>query len=244
MLPKHIFFDLDDTLTPSRTPMTLEHTRLFVDLCNRRDVIVVSGAQESQMKKQLPPDASGLYYILSQNGNHAIGKDATTLWKEGFSHKQVEAIMSFIQRIHDELRLEVKDENNLVENRGSQISYSLIGHDEDRAVKKAFDPGGPKRKAILAEHKTDVEQLRAEGIEVTVGGTTCLDIFLLGKNKGFHVPRLIEHEGWTKEESLYVGDALEPGRNDESVIGVIPTHQVKDPDDTFTFIQNNLLAQR
>jgi phosphomannomutase len=239
-MPKHVFFDLDDTLTPSRTAMTPDHTQLFVGLCKQKDVIVVSGAEESQMKKQLPLESAGLYFALSQNGNHATDKQGAVLWSEEFTPEQVGAIDGFIKTIHDGLALDVRDENDLVEYRGSQISYSLIGHNEAREIKKSFDPDGGKRKAILAGHSHDVERLRSLGIEITVGGTTCLDIFLLGKNKGFHIPRLIEHEGWSKEDSLYVGDALEKGRNDESVIGVIPTHAVKDPDDTFVFIKQML----
>jgi phosphomannomutase len=238
---KHLFFDLDDTLTPSRTAMRSEHIPLFIELCKKKDVVVVSGAQESQMRKQIPSEASGLYYLLTQNGNRAIAKDGTILWSEQFTPTQEEAIYAFIKTVHDELALNIKDENNLVEHRGSQISYSLIGHDEDRAVKKAFDPDAAKRKAILAAHKSNVDQLRELGVEITAGGTTCLDIFLLGKNKGFHVPRLIESQGWSKEDSLYVGDALAPGRNDESVIGVIPTHAVANPDETFYFIGHELL---
>ena len=48
--------------------------------------------------------------------------------------------------------------------------------------------------------------------------------------------------GWNKEECLYVGDALFPGGNDAVVVGVVPTHQIKDPDDTFRFIKENLLS--
>lgn len=241
-MPKHVFFDLDDTLTPSRTMMKAEHVSLFLQLCSAKDAIVVSGAEESQIRKQLPSEASGRYFVLSQNGNHAIGKDGAVLWSEAFSPEQVSEIYAFIKKIHDELALTVRNEDDLIENRGSQISYSLIGHNEERPIKKAFDPDGSKRKAILAAHAVDVEHLRSTGIEITVGGTTCLDIFLLGRNKGFHVPRLIGHEGWSKADSLYVGDALEPGRNDESVIGVVPTHAVENPDDTFRFIEQNLLS--
>ena len=239
--PKHIFFDLDDTLTPSRTLMKAEHVPLFVGLCKEKDVVVVSGAQESQMKKQLPPEATGLYFLLTQNGNRALAKDGSLLWSEQFTRAQETAIYAFIKKVHDEIGLLVRDENNLVEHRGSQISYSLIGHDEDRQTKRTFDPHATKRKEILAAHSEDVASLKSLGVEVTIGGTTCLDLFLLGKNKGFHVPRLIEYLGWKKEDSIYIGDALEPGRNDESMIGVIPTHAVKDPDETFSFIQSDLL---
>ncbi len=239
-MKKHIFFDLDDTLTPSRTPMNTEHVSLFLKLCNTHDVIVISGAQESQMVKQLPQESAGHLYRLTQNGNHAVAPDGTVLWSEKFTPAQEEAVLAFIRTIHDELKLDVKDENDLVENRGSQISYSLIGHNEEREVKKAFDPDASKRKAILASHAAGVDYLKEMGIEITAGGTTCLDIFLLGKNKGFHVANLIEKKGWNKEEAVYVGDAIEPGRNDESVIGVIDTHPVRDPNDTFIFIQQML----
>ena len=51
----------------------------------------------------------------------------------------------------------------------------------------------------------------------------------------------IGYINWKKEDCLYVGDALFPGGNDETVIGIVPTHAVKDPDDTFRFIESNLL---
>ncbi len=58
-MPSHIFFDLDDTLTPSRSPMKPEHIPLFLELCGKKDVIVISGAQESQMVQQLPTESAG-----------------------------------------------------------------------------------------------------------------------------------------------------------------------------------------
>ena len=228
-MPKHFFFDLDGTLTPSRSSMLEEHVPLFETLCNAYDVIVVSGAQESQMRKQLP-EKGARYYMLTQNGNHALAPDNTLLWSEQFTEAQRSAAMSFIDTVRSEIKLEVSDEDDLVEDRGSQISYSLIGHEEKSELKRAFDPDGSKRREILGRHILGIEILSDAGIEVTVGGTTCLDMFLRGKNKGYHVNRLIERNGWDKNECLYIGDALAPGMNDESVVGVIPTKAVKDPD--------------
>jgi len=240
-MPKHLFFDLDETLTPSRSMMLSAHVPLFEAICRIRDVIVVSGAQESQMSKQLPPQTEDCtYFMLTQNGNHAIAPDRSVLWSERFKSDQTALVLEFIRLIHDELALSVSNEADLVEIRGSQISYSLVGHNERLEVKKAFDPHGSKRREILARRFSDVQKLTENGIEITVGGTTCLDIYLLGKNKGFHVPRLIEQMAWQKNDSLYFGDALEPGRNDESVIGVIPTQAVSGPDETFESIAKML----
>jgi phosphomannomutase len=239
---KHIFFDLDGTLTRSRTLMTDAHRPIFKELCETKDVIVVTGGQVSQIRKQVPETLDGMYYALSQSGNHAVSKDGTVLWSERFSAEQEAAIHELIKKIRDELKLKVKDENDLVEDRGSQISYSLIGHHEDVSKKEAFDPGAKKRLAILEKHEADVDNLRTIGADVRPGGTTTFDFTVAGKHKGFNITRLIKHEGWGKDECVYVGDALFPGGNDETVIGVIATQPVKDANETFDFIRNKVLS--
>jgi len=217
------------------------HQEILKKLCARKDVVVVTGGQISQIRKQVPPSFDGQYFALSQSGNHAIAKNGEILWSERFTDGQKAAILSLVKVIHDEVAIPVIDENDLVEDRGSQISYSLLGHHEDTAKKEAFDPGAKKRLHILAEHKAEVEKLRIAGADVRPGGTTTFDFTIAGKDKGFNILRLIRHEGWKKEDCIYIGDALFAGGNDETVIGVIPTHAVKDPDDTFDFVKANLL---
>jgi phosphomannomutase len=236
-MPKHIFFDLDNTLMLSRTVMAEKHQILFKKLCDARDVIVVSGAQESQIRNQIPESIGAHFYVLGQTGNQAIDENGKQIWKEQFSAEQTSATLELIEKIKREMNLTVKDPDDLVEERGAQISYSPIGHHETLEKKYAFDPGAKKRREILTEHADDVRKLQEAGVDVVPGGTTCFDFFLAGKTKGFNVARLIEHEGWKKEDSVYVGDALFPGGNDETVIGVIPTHPVKDPDETFEFVE-------
>ncbi|PIR84023.1 hypothetical protein COU18_01280 [Candidatus Kaiserbacteria bacterium CG10_big_fil_rev_8_21_14_0_10_51_14] len=240
-MPKHFFFDLDGTLTRSRTLMAAAHQELFDKLCREKNVVVITGGQLSQIRKQIPSRFDGMYIVLSQSGNHAIEKNGEILWSERFTQEQKDGILALIRKIHDDVRLPVKDENDLVEDRGSQISYSLIGHHEDVSKKEAFDPGAQKRLAILAKHAEGVEELRKTGADVRPGGTTTFDFTIAGKHKGFNIRRLIEKKDWKKEDCVYVGDALFPGGNDETVIGVIPTHAVRDPNETFDFVKNNLL---
>ncbi|OGG73955.1 hypothetical protein A3A40_03505 [Candidatus Kaiserbacteria bacterium RIFCSPLOWO2_01_FULL_54_20] len=235
-MPKHFFFDVDKTLTPSRSPMLEDHRPLFAALCKKVDVIAVSGAKESQIRTQITSVFDGQYFVLAQSGNHVVDKSGTILWKEEMNETQVGAVTAFIEMIRAELNLRVKDENDLVENRGSQISYSLIGHHEDLAKKYAFDPDASLRLDILKRHAEDVRALERSGAEVKTGGTTTLDFFPLGKNKGRNIARFIEHLGWIREDCIYVGDALFPGGNDETVVGVIPTRPTRDHNDTFAYI--------
>ncbi len=58
-----------------------------------------------------------------------------------------------------------------------------------------------------------------------------------GRNKGYNIKRLIEHEGWDASECLYFGDSLFPGGNDETMIGVIDTVPVRDHRHTYELLR-------
>lgn len=230
---RHVFFDLDGTLTRSRTTITGEMKKTLRALMDSgRDVIVVSGAQKSRLDEQ--GDHFPCIY-LAQNGNHAydlqVGKD---IWQDELSLAEKNEIMAHIRSIPRTWA--VKDENDLIEDRGSQISYSLLGHHEDIGKKEAFDPGGTKRTALLKQYP-----LVSDAVEVKIGGTTTFDYFKKGRTKGHNVARYIEMHQWKKEECVYVGDALFPGGNDEAVVGVIDVQQVGGPEETLRFIQSILL---
>ena len=239
---KHLFFDLDKTLTVSRTPMPPAHQALFDALCAQKDVVVVTGGNAPQIREQVTPRFDGRYYMLAQSGNNAIDKSGTELWNDILGPEQVEAIMHFIEALKRQFSLKVRDPNDLVENRGAQISYSVIGFHEDAEKKYAFDPDDSRRQAALRALPEEYAALTDAKVEVVPAGTTTFNFVALGKDKGFNIKRFVEREGWKKDECIYVGDALFKGGNDESVIGVIATRAVKDPDETFDFIKNEVLS--
>ena len=243
MNEKHIFFDLDNTLTPSKSLILPEHAVILKRMCERADVIVVSGHGAQDIKKHLRPELDGLYHILGQNGNRAETRDGRVLWNRSLSKEQKDAILAFIAKARKNLNLKVQDESDIVEDRDSQIAFSLIGHHEAHDKKDAFDPGGKKRGELLKNFAEDVKALEKSNVEVRIGGTTNLDFFEYGKNKGFNVPAFIDEMKWDKNDCIYIGDALFPGGNDETVIGKIPTHAVTDYRETYTYIEG-LLASK
>jgi HAD superfamily hydrolase (TIGR01484 family) len=220
---KHLFFDLDDTVTLSRSRIEDEMYVLMKALPH--DLVIISGAQSTQIRTQvgdLP------VYVLGQNGNEAIAPDGTLLWEERLTDEHAMHINEHISRVRAYTTHEVLNEEDLVEHRGSQISYSLIGHNEHIDKKKAFDPDRVFRQSLLEK-----EPLISEHVEVKIGGTTCLDYFIKGRHKGFNVKRLIDHMNWNASDAVYYGDALVPGGNDEAVIGVIDTILVQNHRDTY-----------
>lgn len=226
---KHLFFDLDDTVTLTRTPMEDSIYELYKSLTH--DIIVISGATAEQIAhqtKNLP------FYKLGQNGNHAISPTGEVFWDEPLTEIQTKIIQDHIERLKSQHELKVNNESDLVEHRGAQISYSLIGHHEEVAKKKLCDPDRSLRLKLLS-----LEPLDHDEVEVKIGGTTCFDYFPKGRHKGFNVKRLIEHRGWNADECIYFGDALVPGGNDEAVIGVIETFPVLNHLHTYEILQKH-----
>lgn len=233
---RHIFFDLDKTLTKSRSLMLPEHQKLFKALAEKKDVVIVTGGMESQILKQIPPELRPHYFMLSQQGNHAEDKNGKILWQERVTPEQENIVREVHEVFKRDTGLRTTDDTDFFENRGSIIATTYVGFHADRAIKYAYDPDASKRLALLARHPDLVQKLDAAGLTAMPAGTTTIDFILKGKNKGYNVARLIDTMGWKKEDCIYIGDALFPGGNDESVIGVIDTKQVADPDETFRFV--------
>ena len=217
---QHLFFDLDNTLTRSRSPITPKMRERLESLT--KDIVVISGAKVEQIRLQLENLEC---FVMGQNGNHTVfGEDE--LWHDTLKPDKVIEIMDHISSLPR--TWDVPDENDLLENRGCQISYSIYGHHAPVHEKEQFDPDQSKRKALL-----EACPLVSDSVEVKIAGTTTLDYTRKGRHKGYHIARLIEHLGWNKDECLYFGDSLFPGGNDETVIGVIDTEEVQDPFDTY-----------
>lgn len=240
-MPKHFFFDLDNTLTRSKSHIEPAHENILFALTERADVIVVSGHPQKDIREHLKKRLDGRYYILAQNGNFAQMPDGKILWERTLTDVQVRAIHAFIEKARKHVALPVKDEGDIVEDRGCQVSYSLIGHHENQDIKDAFDPDHAKRKKLLEDMSDDVARLEKEAsVEIKIGGTTVLDFIEKGKTKGYNITEFIKTLDWKKENCVYVGDALFSGGNDETVIGVIPTKPIKDYRETYTYLQSVL----
>ena len=234
---RHIFFDLDGTLARSRTPISDEHVLLFLELTQHFNVLVTSGTAAEKMRSRLP---QGTYWLFAENGNVAYDETGALLWRHALSPQQKELVFSLIEGMKKYLDLEVLDEYDLVEDREVQIAYSLIGHNENLEKKEAFDPNGEKRRLLLKVFHADVEFLKKSGVEVRIGGTTTLDFIPLLHNKATNIIELMEKKGWKGRDTLYVGDALYSGGNDEVMIGVVDTKTVKNPAETFDLIRSIL----
>ncbi len=229
---KHLFFDLDKTIAPSREPILQDMYDLLLGL--QTDIIIVSGQLTNKIawqSNQLPAIRMG------QNGNHAETTDGNLLWYTPLTEQEQQEILEHIRKI-TELLDEVPNENYVpIENRGAQITFSPIGNQAPVEMKRVYDPDRTIREDLLKK-----VPFISETLSVMIGGSTSLDYVNKTRCKGANVTRLIEHKSWNKAECVYFGDGLYPGGNDESVIGIIDTIPVRDHLETYEIITREFIS--
>lgn len=216
---KHLFFDLDGTICESREKISRLMLKTLWNIDLTHDIVIVSGAEKERMVSQLRGFQCPL---LAQSGND------THLWKRTLNANDRKKIIAHIRKIVGEVTKE-----DMIDDRGCQISLSLVGHRAPIELKKTFDPTGQIRTKILKEKPFINNKL-----ECRIAGTTCLDYTRKDGTKGKNIERFINHLGWNKKDCVYFGDKLYRGGNDESVIGVIEVVPVKNPEDLLEKLKN------
>lgn len=228
MLKKHIIFDLDNTLTESRGVIKPDMASAIGSLVfSGKDVVVITGAQKHRADIQLGDTPNII--LMTQCGNMCAH------WENKLSDRQKDKILHHIYSIKTSypfLFEDVKHED-LIEDRGCAVVFSLAGHHAASDIKKEYDPHGVRRQKIL-QNLPFIEK----DIKVQIGGTTSFDYAL--RTKGQNLDLFIKVNDWDKKDCLYVGDALFENGNDSSVIGIMDTQNTSGPDRTLEIIKDIL----
>ncbi len=242
-----VAFDLDDTLAPSKSPLDPAMARLLVDLLAVRDVCIISGGQfgqfQSQVIDRLPVEESAVFsrlHLMPTCGTQYYlyqGGAWVQQYAENLTAEERDAALAAVEGEARRLGFwEPKTWGPILEDRGSQITFSALGQSAPVDAKKAWDPGGEKKNALRA-----AVQLLLPGLEVRSGGSTSIDITRRGIDKAYGMTKLAELTGIPFDEMLFVGDRLDPDGNDFPVIALgIPTHAVTGWEDTARFVEGFL----
>jgi HAD superfamily hydrolase (TIGR01484 family) len=122
----------------------------------------------------------------------------------------------------------------IVEDRGTQITFTPNGQLAPVELKKKFDPTRTKREKIVA----DIGPMLPE-VDLLINGVSSIDVVSKGCNKAFGLCRFLDSKGFQKSDMLFLGDAIFPGGNDYSVYEVgIETVNVKGPEETYSVLQS------
>lgn len=239
MHPKIFVFDLDGTLTKSKTKITTAMGRLLSQLLAEERVAVISGADMKQFFIQLLsgiPKSANLknLYLLPVNGGELweFKNKWRAVYRNPLSTHERKIIAQALCRAYEEFKPK-KIYGSAIQNRGAQVTLSLLGADAPLSMKLKFDPKQKKRKKIVANF------LRfTKGFEAVIGGTTSIDVVKKGMGKPAGIQKLISYLHLKKQDVLFVGDAVYPYGNDYAVkLFGVRTLKVNSPMETAKIIK-------
>jgi phosphomannomutase len=240
-MKKLVVFDLDGTLAQSKSALDAEMATLLGKLLEIIKVGVISGGDWPQFEKQVLRKLGGddrlqNLSILPTCGTkfYKYERKWVKLCSEDFTTEQKAKITSALNEAIEQSGLKTdKLWGDVIEDRGSQITFSALGQQAPLEEKAKWDPDFSKRKRI----KAILEPL-IPGFTVRLGGSTSIDITKPGIDKAYGIRKLRDTLGIAIEEMIFVGDALFPGGNDYPAkeAGVVCI-QVTDPDETKRVIE-------
>ncbi len=240
-MKKLIVFDLDGTLAQSKASIDAEMAGLLDKLLDTIKAAIISGGDWPQFEKQvlshLGKDANLMNLsILPTCGTkfYQYENDWQKVYAEDFTGEQKEKIIDSLNMAIDQSGMKAeKAWGEVIEDRGSQITYSALGQGAPLEAKKKWDPDFTKRKKI----KALLDPLIGD-FSLRIGGSTSIDITKPGIDKAYGIRKLRDILGIAIEEMVFVGDALFPGGNDYPAkeAGVVSI-RVRDPEDTKRVIE-------
>ncbi|MBN9190378.1 MAG: HAD-IIB family hydrolase [Microbacterium sp.] len=242
-----VAFDLDDTLAPSKAAIDPRIGALLVALAEKVEVAIISGGQlaqfETQVVDRLPAASTAVrsrIHLLPTCGTqyYRIDEDGIrTVYAHTLSDDEKARALAAVEEEARRLGLwESETWGPILEDRGSQITFSALGQRAPLEAKLAWDPTGERKNALRA-----AVALRIPDLEVRSGGSTSVDITHRGIDKAYGMQRLVEQTGIPLDEMLFVGDRLDPDGNDYPVLALgVACHAVTGWEDTAAFLDDLL----
>jgi HAD superfamily hydrolase (TIGR01484 family) len=232
-LPLLVAFDLDDTLAASKSPLDPAMAERLTTLLGLVPVCVISGGQFAQFSTQVVerlPDASPAHlerlHLMPTCGTQYYrftDSEWTKVYAQDLGDDEKSRALAAVESEARRLGFwEAETWGPILEDRGSQITFSALGQSAPVEAKAAWDPTGEKKNTLRAA----VQELLPD-LEVRSGGSTSVDITRRGIDKAYGIGKLSQLTGIRLTDMLFIGDRLDPEGNDYPVLALgVPTRAV------------------
>jgi HAD superfamily hydrolase (TIGR01484 family) len=239
---KLIMFDLDGTLSKSKCPLDPDMEDLLQKLIERKKVAIISGGGYPQFQTQVlnafPRNENFTnLFLMPTSGTRLYSWRGT--WNEQYAehlspHEKEKIMISLNAALKQAGHVQpAKVYGPIIEDRGSQITFSAIGQQAPVEEKAQWDPTRAKREAIVSYLQPKIPEF-----DVRIGGSTSIDITKKGVNKAFGIRKLEEVLHLSPDDIVFVGDTLFPGGNDYPAKATgVDCISVKNPEETKQLIK-------
>jgi HAD superfamily hydrolase (TIGR01484 family) len=240
-----IAFDLDGTLALSKSKLSESMGRLLSELLKIVQVCVISGGTFKQFEDNLFPalpsdaDLERLHILPTSGTRYYRFQDRS--WRQVYSQDLTYDEKHLVaQTIKTQAQIlgywEHETFGERIEDRGSQITFSALGQLAPVETKLLWDPDNSKKDQLRTAIAQELPEFR-----VASGGSTSIDVTKVGVDKAYGIQELAWRTQMDIEQFIFIGDRLDPGGNDASVLKLgIRTYQVDGPAQTELFIQGFL----
>lgn len=226
---KLIIFDLDGTLTESKAPMDARTSALLNRLLLKKKVAVIGGGKYEQFQRQFLAKLKApksllknlfLFPTTSTSFYRSSGGKWKLVYSDYFSPAQKKKIIRAFQiafKKNDYVEPK-KAYGKIIEDRGSQITFSAIGQDAPKSpkeyeiyleAKKRWNRENDIRPQMMKTMKKYLPEF-----EVKSGGLTSIDVTKKGIDKAYGVRQIKRALGIQIKDMVFIGDALYLGGND------------------------------
>lgn len=147
-MKKVIAFDLDGTLAPSKSPSPDRMTNLLARLLDKFHVCIISGGKFEQFEKQVlsslqaDPMELDKLHIMPTCGTRYFKYDITKkawemVYAEDFKPEEKKEIIKALNKGFDDLKYRAeKTYGECIEDRDSQITFSVLGQEHSRCTRR------------------------------------------------------------------------------------------------------------
>ncbi len=222
---KLIVFDLDGTLVESKQDIDEEMAWLLQQLLKEKQVAVIGGGKYELFQKQLIsglnsneellkklflfPANSTLFYRYYNNGWEKV-------YSHDLTHEEKAKIFDAFDQVFTKLNyiLPEKIYGEVIEDRGTQITFSAIGQEAPLELKNKWKEDNQDTKLKIIE----MLQKLLPDMDVKSAGLTSIDVNQKGMDKEFGIKQIQEQLGVSIQDMIFVGNDFSLGSNDSSVI--------------------------
>lgn len=220
---KLVVFDLDKTLSESKTLMSKETGELLEKLLLLAQVSIISGGSFQQFQKQFLPQVRtgahlkrlSLFPTCGSAFYRYGGGGWENVYTEVLSAQDKKRIFEAFEKMFKEVGFKIPDKiyGELIEDRGTQITFAAYGSQAPIPIKSVWDPNRNKRLKMIEALSRNIPEF-----EIRTGGTSSIDVTRNGIDKAYGIYQMEKHLGIPVSEMIFVGDDLGEGGNDFPVI--------------------------
>lgn len=233
-LKKILIADVDGTICDSCQVIAPEMAQQIDRLIQKGYTwVFISGTNSAELQRMISSQLKGEHHLLGTTGtNYTVITNGSSqkVYTHQLTEEEKREIVGACEKLAQHYGfVPYTSKEDQILDRHSQITFSATGRGAPSEVKATFDPDGKKRQEWIVFLR---QYLDPQKYEITIGGTTSVDITRKGMDKLWGIQQFLQHHRFSPQQVLYFGDKLHPGGNDYPATQIVDCIAVRNPEDT------------